>query len=138
MEATQSEAPQIKTTSSSDLLILEKGAVPALDLHDITTNWWSWNTISDGDCKMTNAVLWLSSDGTGRFAAYTITNDDGDVWLVKGLALLDNNGVELYKIPQFDGPTMSWENSYYPVDHNVTFPAYLFPYIKSITMYHHC
>ena len=128
----------IMTAHADNKLVLTAGLVPALDNLNITTNYWTWNTINHGDCKMTNAVLWLSSDGTGRFAAYTITTDDGDVWLVQGLALLDNNGVELYRIPQFDGPRMSWADSYYPVDQNVLFPAYLFTSIRSIRMYHHC
>jgi hypothetical protein len=124
--------------NSGKLSKLQKGIIPGLDALDVTTNWWSWGTINHGDCKMDDAVLYLSSDGTGIFTAYTITTDDGDVWIVEGLGLLDNNGVELYRIPKFDGPRMSFADSYYPVHQNVNYPAYLMPSVTQIRMYHHC
>src|SRR5437764_13092435 len=72
-------------TKSSKREKLEKNVIPALDVHDLITHWWSWGQINHGDCTMSNATLWLSSDGTGRFYAYTKTSDSGDVWLFRAL-----------------------------------------------------
>ena len=127
-----------KVDKSGRIHKLEQGIVPALDVQGLVTHYWTWGDITHGDCVCNSATLWLSSDGTGRFYAYTKTDDSGDVWLFQGLALLDNNGVELYRIPQFDSPTMEWEDSWYTTDVHVLFPAYLFSSIVSITMYHHC
>lgn len=123
---------------SIELEKLREGVLPALDIHGLVTNYWTWGQINHGDCTMSNATLWLSSDGTGRFYAYTKTSDSGDVWLFRRLGLLDNNGVELYGIPQFNSPRMDWEGSWYTTDVHVLFPAYIFSSITKINMTHHC
>ena len=56
---------------------------------------------------MTRAAFWLLSNGRATFNADVQTSDADDVWLVRGLGLKDNNGLELYGIPQLDGPNTS-------------------------------
>jgi hypothetical protein len=128
----------LKIASSGKPSALQRGIIPALDALDVQTKWWSWNPLTQGDCTMDDATIWLSSDGTGIFSAYTKTSDDGDVWIVQALALKDNNGVALYTIPKFDGPTMSWEDSWYTVHQNLNFPAFLWSSIVSVGMTYHC
>jgi hypothetical protein len=125
-------------TKSSKREKLEKNVIPALDIQDLVTHYWTWGEINHGDCTMSNATLWLNSDGTARFYAYTKTNDSGDVWLFRALSLLDNNGVSLYNIPQFNSPRMEWEDSWYTTDINLVFPNFMFWNIVSVNMTHHC
>jgi hypothetical protein len=106
---------------------------------EIDSGQWSWGDIHQNDCAMTGAFLILRSDGTGRFGSFVQTSDATDVWLVRGLALLDNHGVELWRIPQFNGPEMTQDNHQYAFfNENLFFPAHLFPFIISIRMYYHC
>jgi hypothetical protein len=49
--------------------------------------------LKQGDCTMDDATIWLSSDETGIFSAYTITSDDGDVWICRPSALVGQNGL---------------------------------------------
>jgi hypothetical protein len=128
----------LRISHSGKPWVLERDIVPALDAANVQTNHFSWNTITHGDCTMDDAVIWLSSDGTGLFSAYTKSSSDGDVWIVQALALLDNNGVALYTIPKFDGPTMNWADSWYTVHQNVNFPAIFWSSIVSVRMSHHC
>jgi hypothetical protein len=74
---------------------------------------FEWKRISHADCLMTRAELWILSTGQSHFSADVQTSDADDVWLVRSLALKDNNGLELYRIPQFNGPNMVEDDRVY-------------------------
>jgi Family of unknown function (DUF6294) len=118
--------------------VLKENVITAFDAPGVITHYWTWGQINHGDCVMSNATLWISSDGTARFYAYTKTDDSGDVWLFRRLGLLDRNGVELYGIPQFNSPRMEWEGSWYKTEVNLFFPAYIFASVAGANMTHHC
>ena len=100
---------------------------------------FDWDDIHHADCLMTGAFLILRPDGTGRFGSFVQTNDSTDVWLVRGLALIDNHGLELWRIPQFNGPEMTVDDHVYAFfKEDIFFPAHLWPSINSINMIHHC
>jgi hypothetical protein len=95
--------------------------------------------IADGDCFMRNAQVTISNNGNCYFYGVTSTRHAGDVWLVKGLAFIDVNGLELWRMPQFDGPVMTQDNTDYIFSReDLAFPAYIFQYTTNIIMYHHC
>jgi hypothetical protein len=99
---------------------------------------WTWKTISIGDCQMTEGELDLSPSGVFYWQSFVETSDSGDVWLMLHIDLLDRNGVELYRIPQFDGPTMDNEGQWYPMFKKGFYPANLFPYITGCRITYHC
>jgi hypothetical protein len=95
--------------------------------------------IDDGDCTLFPSTFWVYSNGTAALQGYVATDDSGDVWLVRGMALLDRNGVELYRIPQFNGPEMDMPDHNYAFNaYPLYYPAYLYPYVTNARMYHHC
>ncbi len=99
---------------------------------------WTWGTIQSGDCTMTTPSLVLNSDGVGNFVGYVTSPDEGDVWIVQGLALIDNHGLELYRTAQFDSTPNLMPGDTIVLPAVVYFPAYMYPYVNSITMYCHC
>jgi hypothetical protein len=101
-----------------------------------------WDVLSSGDCFCRHTNLRLYSDGLGDFQAFTSTTDSGDVWLFKGLALLNSSGPELFRIGKFNGPRMDLTAHDYFVSRArfsdpLVFPQQLFPLIASVTMYCH-
>jgi Family of unknown function (DUF6294) len=121
-------------TLSSEQQTLKKNVVPALDVHGLITNHWDWGQIRHGNCTMSNATLWLSSDGTGRFYAYTKSDHHGDVWIWRHFSLMASNGVTLTTIGQINSPTMVWEDAWYDTDVSVRFPSNLFSVIARVSM----
>lgn len=111
--------------------------------RDLRWKSWTWGRIEIGDCVCRDAELTLYSDGLAYFSAYTSTSDSGDVWLFKGLALLDSNGFELYRIPQFNGPRMEVEGFQYFIirardSKPLIFPQQIWGLVHGVTMYYHC
>lgn len=95
--------------------------------------------IDDGACTLFPSSFWVYSNGTAALQGYVATDDSGDVWLVRGMALLDRNGVELYRIPQFNGPQMDMPDHNYVFNaYPLYYPDYLYRYITNARMYHHC
>lgn len=110
--------------------------------HEIESIAWknfTWPEMRNHDCTMWDASIIMFSDGRGRFFSHVRTSDADDVWIIKGIALLDNHGIELWRTPKFVGPNMVIDNFHYifTVD-PVFFPAHLFDSIASLIMYHHC
>ena len=102
-----------------------------------------WDVLQSGDCFCRRTNLRLYSDGLGDFSAFTSTTDSGDVWLFKGLALLNSNGQELFRIGQFNGPRMDLTAHDYFVSrarfsNPLVFPQQVFPLIDSVRMFFHC
>jgi Family of unknown function (DUF6294) len=102
-----------------------------------------WEVLSSGDCFCRRVSLRLYSDGLGDFSAFTSTTDSGDVWLFKGIALLNVYGEELFRIGQFNGPRMELTAHDYFVYRSrqtnpLIFPQQLFPLIRSVRMHYHC
>jgi hypothetical protein len=109
------------------------------ELESLAFKNFNWPEMRHGDCVMWDASIILISDGRGRFFSHVRTSDADDAWIIKGIALLDNHGVELWRTPKYVGPSMVIDNFHYifTVD-PVFFPAHLFNSIASLTMYHHC
>jgi len=106
---------------------------------DYQTTTITFRRIDDGDCTLFPSTFWLYSDGEAEFRGAVATDSSGDVWLVRGMALLDRNGVELYRIPQFNGPRMDVTDYNYPFHvYPLYYPSYLFPHVTNAQMYHHC
>lgn len=101
---------------------------------------FSFGRIDESACTLYPSTLTLYSNGAAEFHATGVASDNsGDVWLIRGMALLDRNGVELYRIPQFNSPQLDLEDHNYPWDvTGLYFPPYLYPYITKARMYHHC
>jgi Family of unknown function (DUF6294) len=98
-----------------------------------------WDVIADGDCFLREGQVTVYDDGGCYFFGVTSTRDAGDVWLVKGLGFHDANGIELWRMPQFDGPLMAQDNTdYIFAREDLAYPAVYFPYITGVNMYHHC
>jgi hypothetical protein len=128
----------ILATDSATKVETTDDEIPGLRSAGITASSFHWETIQHGACTMTDAAMVLFSNGTAWFTSLVQSPDPGDVWLVNSIALLDNNGVELYGIPKFDGPTMTVPNELYEFQTYLSFPMYLFPYVTALRMYHHC
>lgn len=106
---------------------------------DYQTTTITFPRIDDGDCTLFPSTFYLYSDGEAEFVGVVATDSSGDVWLVRGMALLDRNGVELYRIPQFNGPSMQvTDYNYHFNKYPLYYPSYLFPYVTNAQMYHHC
>ena len=112
-------------------------------LFDLQWVYFSWDVLQSGDCFCRHTELRLYSDGLADFSAYTSTTDSGDVWLFKGIALLNSNGEELFRIGQFDGPRMELTSYDYFVirtrsKNPLIFPPQLYPIISGARIYYHC
>jgi hypothetical protein len=113
----------------------EREGVPA-DVQDKT---FHWDVIADGNCFLRHAEVSIFSDGRCIFYGESSTTNAGDDWLIRGLAFIDVNGTELWRMPQFDGPVMVLADFDYIIYRNdLAIPPYIFPYVTSVTMYHHC
>jgi len=93
-----------------------------------------------GDCQLNKAEVFLVSDGRFYWQAASVQSrgSHGDVWVVYWLNLLDHNGVTLYQVPQFDGPTMDVPNKQYRWLYETYYPAQLYPYVVHLHMDCHC
>jgi hypothetical protein len=104
--------------------------------------WMSWDTISAGDCRMEDAIVYLYPDAQIYFSAYTITSSSGDVWIVRGITFYDASGDQIGQpVGQHDGQNMAWEDSYYPFAFWDTIPgvgAESVTQITSATLTNHC
>jgi hypothetical protein len=100
---------------------------------------FNWPEMRHADCTMHHASIILFENGTGRFFSNVRTNDADDTWLILGIALRDEHGIELWRTPKFVGPNMVIDDFEYifTID-PVFFPAHLFTSISFLTMYHHC
>lgn len=128
-----------KVAVSSELKTLKKNVVPALDVDGLVTHWWQWGELHHGDCLMeSGATLWLSSDGTGRFYAYTRSTSNGDVWIWRHFSLMAANGVTLTTIPQINSPRMDWAGQTYTTDAHVQFASIFFSDIAKVGMTYTC
>lgn len=55
--------------------------------------------------------------------------------LSKGLAFIDANGTEMWRMPQFDGPVMTLADTDYVIDReDLAIPQYIFPYVTSVNI----
>jgi len=99
---------------------------------------WTWNSISAGACTMNNATITLHSTGAANFSGEMTSPNYGDVWIVQGIALIDANGLELFRIAQFDGTPNYMPGSVDYLAATVFFPAYMYSYVSSLVMYPHC
>ena len=108
-----------------------------LDVHGAIT--FRWPTLRRNDCTMTEAEFTIFPDGRAVWWSYVTTSDADDVWLIRALAFIDVHGVELWRMPQFNGPNMVIDNYDYIFHNpNLAYPAYIFPHVRTINMTYHC
>jgi hypothetical protein len=106
---------------------------------DVQSKTFHWGVITDHHCFLRDAEVTIWSDGRCHFWGRSSTTDAGDVWLIKGLAFLDANGTEMWRMPQFDGDVMTLASFDYFIDRvDLAIPQYIFPFVTSVNMYHHC
>ena len=106
---------------------------------DVQMKTWHWGEIDEGDCFLRDAEVSIFSDGRCHFWGESSTNDAGDVWLIKGLAFIDANGIELWRMPQFEGPVMTLADMNYIIHReDLAIPQYIFPYVTSVNMNYSC
>jgi Family of unknown function (DUF6294) len=139
----QKVEPQAQDDEVEGSALAEKFEPDALERVALTWTDWSWEVVASGDCFCRRAILRLYSDGLADFQAYTSTTSSGDVWLVKGLALLGVHGDELYRIGQVNGPRMELTAYDYFVVRSrhtnpLVFPQQLFAMIHGVRMHYHC
>ncbi|MCW2900175.1 MAG: hypothetical protein JWO67_2440 [Streptosporangiaceae bacterium] len=133
------EANSPKNEECSTLGLPEASDPRAAARYDAESVTIRFGRIDDGDCTFHWSILWLYSDGQAALQGYVATDSSGDVWIVRGMALLDRNGVELYRIPQFNGPQMDMPDHNYAFNaYPLYYPSYLYPHIVNARMYHHC
>jgi hypothetical protein len=123
--------------------VIQSTTTDALQVLDL-----SWGSpLQAGDCKLSGFLngtlnngptLRLRSDGTAELLATFYSKDSGDVWVVKGLDLKNNQGATLFTIPHFSSPATTTDRQEISWTPDLRFPAGLFPSITQATMHSHC
>ena len=137
-EEKESAKNQTKKCSEDPAIDAESAALEGMELREKVLS-WSGQVYHVGDCTIKNMSCSFWSDGKARFNADVMSRDSGDVWVFYGgMALLDNNGAELWRSPKLVGPEMS-EDQWTLWNQVFFFPAAWFDSISSAKIYQmHC
>lgn len=100
---------------------------------------WSFGGLQAGDCILSDGTFTAYSDGTTEWHAdFVVSATGGDSWLAT-FELFDANGTSLWTFPRIWSPSLDpagavirWSND------QLTYPAYMFPYLSRMTMHYHC
>jgi hypothetical protein len=116
--------------------------------HDAQTLDLSWSApIRYGDCKLSGFLngtfdkgpaLRLRSDGTAEFLAKFFSSDDGDVWVIDHLVLLDVHGTILFQFPHLSSPETQTDNQVLDWVAELSFPAVFFSSVTGANMTYRC
>jgi len=102
---------------------------------------FTWGTLRAGDCQQTNEKLTLSSDGTGRFGADTLTyhTHRQDVWHAT-FVFTTAAGTRLLRVGSLDSPGMSDGNPppVYHWERTFTFDPGLYGAISAVSQVYSC
>ena len=109
---------------------------------------FSWSApLRSGDCKLSGFLngthnngptLRLRSNGRAELLSRFFSTDEGDVWVIDRLVLLDVNGTVLFTFPQLSSPATQTDNQVIDWVAQLSFPAVFFSSVTGANMTYRC
>ncbi len=114
----------------------------------VQTHDFSWSApLRHGDCKLSGFLagtlnngptIRLRSDGSAELLSRFFSTDEGDVWVIDRLVLLDVNGTVLFTFPHLSSPATQTDNQVIDWVAQISFPAVFFNSVTGANMSYRC